>query len=252
MDLHGAKRWADWLNRAIPAHEPRARTVEQAYELGWRAASDWAKRGDLISDIDSPAYLEDRRSALGPPPEATLGVGDGSGSLFVHGSFDAIKRVQSMIFELDRLRASQPPSVEPKGYLHEVTEPDGRYNRLYSQYPSNPWSHWLENYKGECKYTRTPLYDRAAQPPSAGLCCEKYQYLVCPGDKDQERLAWIGGGTLFDELCGVDVHLKAESIADMAGRDEPNEADLAEAARYVIDAAMAEDSASTKEADHAG
>jgi hypothetical protein len=55
--------------------ETRARTVEQAYELGWRAASDWTKRGDLISDIDSPAYLEDRKCALGeprsvPPPEA--------------------------------------------------------------------------------------------------------------------------------------------------------------------------------------
>lgn len=35
----------------------------------------------------------------------TLGVGDGTGSLFVHGSYEAIKRVQEIIFENERLRA---------------------------------------------------------------------------------------------------------------------------------------------------
>jgi hypothetical protein len=71
---------------------------------------------------------------------------------------------------------------------------------------------------------------RAAQPPGV----------------DNARLAWIGGGTLFDELCGVDIHEKALAFADMAGREEPNANDLANAARYVIDAAMAEDSSPTK------
>jgi hypothetical protein len=48
------------------------------------------------------------RAALSSLPqsddrELTLGVGDGSGKLFVHGSYDAIKRTQQIIFEYERL-----------------------------------------------------------------------------------------------------------------------------------------------------
>jgi hypothetical protein len=35
--------------------------------------------------------------------ELTLGVGDGSGNLFVYGSYDAIKRTQQIIFEREQL-----------------------------------------------------------------------------------------------------------------------------------------------------
>ena len=38
--------------------------------------------------------------------QCALGVGDGTGSLFVYGSYEAIKRVQEIIFENERLRAS--------------------------------------------------------------------------------------------------------------------------------------------------
>jgi len=38
--------------------------------------------------------------------EASLGVGDGGGQLFVHGSFEAINRTQEMILELEQLRRS--------------------------------------------------------------------------------------------------------------------------------------------------
>lgn len=48
--------------------QPPSLTLEQAYELGWRAAADWAQRSDLCCDIDSPAYVEDRCSALGSRP----------------------------------------------------------------------------------------------------------------------------------------------------------------------------------------
>lgn len=33
-----------------------------AYEQGWRAAALWANRPDLISDINSPAYLKELSS----------------------------------------------------------------------------------------------------------------------------------------------------------------------------------------------
>jgi hypothetical protein len=53
-----------------------------------------------------------RKSSAAEPPHVTLGVGTGDTGLFVHGPYDAIKRVQSMIFELERLRAGQeePPA----------------------------------------------------------------------------------------------------------------------------------------------
>lgn len=40
--------------------------------------------------------------------EAQVGVGDGSGQLFVYGSYDAAKRVQAIILENERLRAARP------------------------------------------------------------------------------------------------------------------------------------------------
>lgn len=40
--------------------------------------------------------------------EAQVGVGDGSGQLFVYGSYDAVKQVQALILENERLRRLQP------------------------------------------------------------------------------------------------------------------------------------------------
>lgn len=42
------------------------------------------------------------------PYRATVGVGDGSGQLFVHGSYEAVKVVQALILENERLRRAQP------------------------------------------------------------------------------------------------------------------------------------------------
>jgi hypothetical protein len=39
-------------------------SIEKAYELGWRKAAEWANRDDLISDIDSLAYVVDMQKSL--------------------------------------------------------------------------------------------------------------------------------------------------------------------------------------------
>lgn len=44
-----------------PAQPP---SLELAYRKGWIAAAKWAKRPDLVSDIDSPAYQVDMQAAL--------------------------------------------------------------------------------------------------------------------------------------------------------------------------------------------
>ena len=38
--------------------------TKASYEQGWRAASEWAKRDDLVFDIGSPAYDKDRKFRL--------------------------------------------------------------------------------------------------------------------------------------------------------------------------------------------
>lgn len=43
-----------------------------------------------------------------PIAQASVGVGDGGGSLFVHGSYEAVKRVQALILENAQLRRERP------------------------------------------------------------------------------------------------------------------------------------------------
>lgn len=64
--------------------------------------------------------LADAAGQAAPTHEATIGVGDGRGQLFVHGSYEAIKRVQAFIFDAESYRklgrtdeaAPVPPPVE--------------------------------------------------------------------------------------------------------------------------------------------
>jgi hypothetical protein len=53
--------------------------------------------------------------------ELTLGVGDGSGQLFVHGSYDAIKRTQQIIFEREQLSRDVDLLREALTYAAETT-----------------------------------------------------------------------------------------------------------------------------------
>lgn len=68
--------------------------------------------GDDFYELEQLIYnYEKDKAALKEfrATEATLGVGDGGGELFVHGSYEAIKRVQEMIFELGKLRSDAQP-----------------------------------------------------------------------------------------------------------------------------------------------
>ncbi len=43
---------------------PSESLINKAYESGWVEAACWAERDDLIADVDSPAYLDDRMANL--------------------------------------------------------------------------------------------------------------------------------------------------------------------------------------------
>lgn len=42
----------------------------EAYAAGWRACASWAKRDDLLADIDSPAYVAEFDAAIRSAPPA--------------------------------------------------------------------------------------------------------------------------------------------------------------------------------------
>jgi hypothetical protein len=65
--------------------------------------------------------------------ELTLGVGDGSGQLFVHGSYDAIKRTQQIIFEREQLSRDVDllrEALEPFARYHDLNDCDGREGNI--------------------------------------------------------------------------------------------------------------------------
>lgn len=56
---------ADWIKHMRPASQPSHNDVlEEAYAQGWVICSRWAGRDDLIFDMDSRAYAEERDSKL--------------------------------------------------------------------------------------------------------------------------------------------------------------------------------------------
>lgn len=66
-------------------------SLEKAYAKGWRAASEWAKRDDLLADIGSPAYIVERDRLLAalpnpPSPHPEEGAGGNEGGKAMGGA----------------------------------------------------------------------------------------------------------------------------------------------------------------------
>lgn len=125
--------------------------------------------------------------------EASVGVGYGSGQLFVHGSYEAVKRVQAIILENERLRQLQafngltPAEVERLALLveemGEATQVVGKVLRhgYESHHPDGGQTNrkLLMNELGDVKH-------------SVELLCE--------------------AGDLSKQAIGVQSHLKGERV----------------------------------------
>jgi hypothetical protein len=83
----------------------------------------------------------------------------GDFSLSTLAALDAQAIVEAKEKWAERL-ASAPARGEPVAYRHEMTEPDDKQapRYLYSGSKNNPWSHWMEEHLGKCRYVCTPLY----------------------------------------------------------------------------------------------
>lgn len=62
-DMH-ARRWMNPQYDGFEDGRRRGAVAAMAFEQGFRACAEWAKREDLVSDIDSPAYIADRAKRL--------------------------------------------------------------------------------------------------------------------------------------------------------------------------------------------
>lgn len=88
------------MNNARPAFESEmgAQLIE-AFGCGWNQS------GYEDGTYDNPGVELVHKTWLRQMPSPCMvGVGDGTGNLFVHGSYDAVKRVQAMVLELEELR----------------------------------------------------------------------------------------------------------------------------------------------------
>lgn len=68
-----------------------------------RADANADENDELRTQLSDYEALQAECDALRAKTGLSLGVGDGTGNLFVHGDYDSIKRVQELIFKYEKL-----------------------------------------------------------------------------------------------------------------------------------------------------
>lgn len=71
-----------------------------------------AARTDLEAYKSKHAHSGAELARLHKMTAMSVGVGDGTGKLFVHGDYDSVKAVQAMVFELEELRRAKEPTSQ--------------------------------------------------------------------------------------------------------------------------------------------
>lgn len=108
------------LKEAEANLEAKDKTLELELEKSRRVMSENHQQAERIAELEAKTAM-------------TMGVGDGGGSLFVHGDYDSIKAAQHIVFENESLRAKlatpvrlQSPWVDKVGnrWLLEGTTAD--------------------------------------------------------------------------------------------------------------------------------
>jgi len=108
---------------------------------------------------------------------------------------------------------------EPSGWLHHIKEPNGSEWKMYSASQDNPWSHWVEEHKDGCTYTRTPLYVDAAQlPANRHTIIETAILSYC---RRQSGAAVQGGRIYYAGLSIADLVTDIEAALAMTSTHQP-------------------------------
>lgn len=74
------------------------------FTAGYRFGRDANDAGHTVRLQKEKDALQAECESLRAKTGMSLGVGDGTGNLFVHGDYDSIKHVQALIFECEKLR----------------------------------------------------------------------------------------------------------------------------------------------------
>ena len=95
-----------------PASEPNASIAKcsKREDAAWIAAANPQAILGLISEVE-------RLRAI---TSTCMGVGDGSGNLFVHGDYDSIKAAQAIVFRMERLKAENEALLDAAKHCREL------------------------------------------------------------------------------------------------------------------------------------
>jgi hypothetical protein len=119
---------------------------------------------DLLSLLnDAQAFVGKSRCSLGHSVDRVRDNAKAGRCIYCKQQYELYERI-GQAFQ----RLPHEPCEQPSGYLHQITEPGGGVNQMYSSSGANPWSHWVESHRDQCIYSCTPLYARPAQPPRDG------------------------------------------------------------------------------------
>jgi hypothetical protein len=87
--------------------------LRRALGPSYRAVIAAHERKQREAMVESPVRHEQGGTLSPNAPEVSLGVGDGTGNLFVHGSYEAITKVREMMAERDALQEAERRRGEP-------------------------------------------------------------------------------------------------------------------------------------------
>jgi chromosome segregation ATPase len=96
-------------------------------------------------------YLEQHHQNM----DVSVGVGDGTGQLFVYGNYESIKRVQGLIFELESLRVTKSQLERD---VENLQESRSRYRKEVEDLKAQEWSRTTAS-----KSSATYWQERAAE-----------------------------------------------------------------------------------------
>ncbi|MFA5715807.1 MAG: hypothetical protein WC998_08700 [Candidatus Paceibacterota bacterium] len=82
---------------------------KQVFEWAW---GRFVRQNQELADLGKALQEAKEKECSHYPCGLTMGVGDGSGQLFVHGNYESIKALQKLL--LDRQSHEEPPKDEPE------------------------------------------------------------------------------------------------------------------------------------------
>lgn len=202
---HGATVWA-------PPDSDEEGSTCVAQECTNEDSAFIAAAANAVPAIVAMAEREKQRSAW-----MTLGVGDGSGSLFVHGDYDSIKAVQCLIDENERLRDINGKLCES----HNVLNRDGA--RLERE---------IERLRAELEHAQNNIDNMHLELAECKKDAERYRWIKkrCvseiygTGRRPLVRVYFDAYAATLDEAIDEAAAARGDALAQQKGKlDDNNE-----------------------------